>query len=230
MRPLFTNMAKRHRWQWGSSLLTLVVLSAGWKFPVLGFLVPVAMIGGGISGPLAGRWFCGNICPRAGLLERMLLVISQGKAMPSWAKSMPVRIAFLLFLLVMLGSNVSQDPYNWRQWGYAFWLVCLVTSIIGVVMAYFWHPRSWCHVCPMGTGQNWLGGGRFSLSIGSESCRKCRSCEQHCPMQLTIIDPVDEAAQVIPSRDCIRCGECLAACPAKALHFVPGTGKGTSPQ
>jgi|694.fasta_scaffold71178_1 hypothetical protein len=41
--------------------------------------------------------------------------------------------------------RASLDPANPEHWGRVFWLMCVVTTLIGVVLAFFFHPRIWCH-------------------------------------------------------------------------------------
>ncbi len=231
MKHPYSTIKQRHRLQWVYACITIIVLALGWKFPILGFLVLGAMVGGMISGPIAGRWFCGNLCPRGGFLERVISLYSRGKKAPSWLSSKSFRIGVICFLMVMITLNVSQDPLNWRQWGLAFWTICLVTTGVGAVLAIFWDSRSWCTICPMGTIQNWVGGDIYHLEIYPKVCISCLKCEKSCPMKLKIIHPKtkDTLPAVLASRDCIRCGECIAACPTKTLQFASKKQACTSP-
>lgn len=219
MRPLFTQMKSRHTIQWLYAVVTLAVLLLGWKFPILGFVVAFAITGGIVSGLLYGRWFCGNLCPRGGFLERVVSKISPGKAPAAWLRSKPIRLFFIVLLPVMLTVNVILNPLDWRQWGQAFWMVCLVTTLVGVVLALIYNARAWCAVCPMGTMQNWLDRRKYGLELDSPRCKECRVCEKACPMGLTIIGKTENGPAILPSNDCVCCGECVAKCPTKALRL-----------
>lgn len=222
MKHPYSSMPQRHKLQWLYASITIIVLALGWKFPALGFLVAGAMLGGIISGPLAGRWFCGNLCPRGGFLERIIGRYAKGSSLPRFFTSAIFRVAVILFLFAMLTINVKSAPLDWRQWGFAFWLICFVTTAAGAVLAFFGNARAWCAICPMGTVQNWFGGKRYLLAIERGKCKSCLVCEKKCPMNLHIIDLQNNGLepQASSSPDCIRCGECIAACPAKTLHFV----------
>ncbi len=220
MKPLYENPRNRKIGQWVYAIATTAVLVLGWKYPILGFMVLGAMLGGMVSAILGGRWFCGNLCPRGGFLERIVSKVSPNRTPPDWLRSKWMRIAFLILLPVMLTVNVSPNPLDWRQWGHALWMVCLVTTILGLVLALFFNSRSWCAICPMGTVQNWASSGDgISLQLNSDICRKCMLCERVCPMHLKIINIDNDKVALIRSGDCIKCGECVAVCPAKALSF-----------
>lgn len=221
MKPLYLKLKKRHTWQWLYASVTLMVLLLGWKYPALGYVVVAAMLGGLISGPLAGRWFCGNLCPRGGFLERVVSKISPDRPAPAWLVSSKVRAGVILFLFTMVFVNGSRNPSSWEHWGVVFWLICLVTTVAGLVLAAIWNPRTWCAICPMGTMQNLAGGKLYTLVLDPAKCKECHLCEKRCPMKFKIIEPPfkDRAPQVLEFRDCIKCGECILSCPAKALTF-----------
>lgn len=226
MFHFYSTRKARHTIQWFLATITILILALGWKYPVLGYLVLAAMTGGMISGPIAGRWFCGNLCPRGGFLERIVGLYSPNKPMPDWAKSTKVRVGVLVFLMLMVGINGSRDPGNWLHWGFVFWLVCFVTTMVGLVLAAFWHPRSWCSICPMGTIQSWLGGQKYRLTLTEAKCKECRACEKVCPMHLPIIrhGAASGKSDILFSPDCIRCGECEMKCPQEILRLTPNVG------
>ena len=222
MKHPYSTMKNRHRLQWLYASITILIIGLGWMVPILGYIVLAAMIGGLISGPIAGRWFCGNLCPRGGFLERILSLYSPNKTVPAWVNSMKVRIGVLTILFSIVGFNGSRDPSSWEHWGSVFWLACVVTTTVAALMAIFWNARAWCAICPMGTIQSWAGGGKYHLEIDPDHCKSCKKCEKVCPMHLSIIQgkTKENPPQVLFSKDCIRCGECEESCPAKTLKLV----------
>jgi polyferredoxin len=38
--------------------------------------------------------------------------------------------------------------------GLVFWLLCVLSLSAGLILGFFFKPRSWCAICPMGTLQD----------------------------------------------------------------------------
>ncbi len=91
----------------------------------------------------------------------------------------------------------------------------LVVALVGVL----WARRFWCrYICPLGAILGLFN--RFSglgLRRDPEKCVKgCGlACLKSCPMGVEELPK----KEVIDSTDCIRCGDCVAACPNDALRL-----------
>jgi polyferredoxin len=95
--------------------------------------------------------------------------------------------------------------------------MCAVTTAVGLALVALVHPRGWCTVCPMGTMQALIGGRRGARPrIDKTLCRMCKKCERACPMWLPITNYREDGVMRDP--DCLRCSECVAACPFDALR------------
>jgi ferredoxin-type protein NapH len=208
---------QRRKTQWVLLSVVIVTIGLGWKYPVLGFSVPIVMLAGMVGGIIKGRYVCGNICPRGSFFDRLISRISLGRDIPDFARKMPLRWTIFTAMMGFMVYRVSQDPGNWRHWGMTFWVMCVVTTAIGVVLGILTQPRMWCAFCPMGTMQNALGGGRQQLVIEAALCKECRICEKVCPAKIPIVQDKDKGR--VTSRDCLKCPECTAVCPTKALHW-----------
>lgn len=212
-----TEVQKRRTIQWILAPIVIIVIGLGWKYPWMGYMVPLVMMMGIVGSLFDGRFVCGHFCPRGGFFDRMVSRISPKKPIPIFLRNITFR--WILFSLMMgfMVFRIAQNPGDPNHWGLVFWMICVVTTAIGLIMAFLIHPRSWCSICPMGTMQNAIGGGKNQLHIEGESCRSCHLCEKACPMNLPIVKYKDD--KIINERDCLHCSECVAVCPKSILHW-----------
>lgn len=211
---------KRKLVQWLLSPLVLIVIIFGWKYPWLGFTVPIVMFIGLIGGVLRGRYVCGNVCPRGAFFDRVIAQISFKRGIPEIFRNTYLRIALFVLLIGLLGYRISRNPTEIEHWGRVFWLMCTLTTIVGIVLGIIFHQRSWCVFCPVGSLQNWVGGNRYQLRIDKEKCVECHLCEKTCPLRLPILSY--KGTGIMAHRDCLKCSECIAVCLKKALSWPTG--------
>lgn len=213
---------KRQRIQWLLLPIVFIVVGLGWKYPLLGYIVPVVMLTGLIGGFINGRYVCGNLCPRGSLLDRIISKISFQKQIPNFFRSMYFRVPVVIFFMLFMTYRISLNPTSIEHIGKVFWLMCTITTAIAVILGLLIHQRAWCAFCPMGTMQNWFGGGKNQLLIDDDICTTCKICEKKCPFQLESITDHkkrDENKGLLNNRDCLKCSECVVSCPKKALSW-----------
>jgi len=99
--------------------------------------------------------------------------------------------------------------------GLALVRVLTITTVVGILLGWGIHPRTWCHICPMGTVAHWFALRQKPLQTSS-SCVACGICAKVCPMQLT---PNELDNDNSAFSDCLRCSSCVYSCPKKALSF-----------
>jgi ferredoxin-type protein NapH len=215
-------VARRRMIQWILVSVVIVTLALGWKYPILGFSVPIVMLTGFVGSLFKGRYVCGNLCPRGGFFDRMIATVSFKKPIPTWLRKMHLRWVIFVSMMSFMVWRLSQNPGDWHHWGKTFWMMCIVTTAIGVVLGVLFHQRMWCEICPMGTMQNAIGGHKQQLLIDASKCRMCRICEKACPIQIPIVK--DKDLGYVSSRDCLKCPECTAVCPTKALYWPQRPG------
>jgi ferredoxin-type protein NapH len=209
-------LALRRRIQLAIWVIVVIVIVGGLWFPLLGFVVPVVMLTGIVGGFFRGRYVCGWLCPRGAFLDRILRPISPVREIPAWLRGHVLRWVIFGLLMGFMVWQISLNPGDVQHWGKVFVRICIITTGIGVVLAIFVHPRTWCSFCPMGTMQSAVGGSRAPLKM-DEGCVECRSCERACPMNLKIVGQEKDGALRLP--DCLKCGECVVVCPKNVLHF-----------
>lgn len=209
---------KRHMVQWLLLPIIFIVIGFGWKYAWLGFFVPLVMLIGIIVACFNGRYVCGNLCPRGAFYDRLVSYISPQRPIPSILRNMLLRWIVLILLMGLMIYRLYQNPFSLEHWGKVFWLMCTMTTLLGLVLALFIRARTWCAFCPIGTLGKIIGEkqSRSSLTLDSKKCLGCKLCEKVCPMNLQIIS---KEKTLFPNADCIKCLECVAKCPRKALSI-----------
>ena len=203
-------------------------------FYVTGFLA--------LIGVLAGRFICGWLCV-FGLIQELLYKIPSKKVTVPEKLDKALRklkyvflAVFVVILPVILRDEFGVSlPYfcQWicpvgmleggvplallnegiraaAHWLYAWKLFILLFILVLSVFIY----RPFCkYICPLGAFYSLFQ--RFSflqLRCDKNACTDCGLCAKTCRMQ---VDP----SKASKSAECIRCGECVSACPSRALSM-----------
>ena len=209
---------KNTHYKWLLGVVMVTVIALGWRYPVLGFIVPLAMSAGIIGGFLKGRWVCGNACPRGSFIDTWLSLVSADREMPVILKNAKFRWLLLSALICFMVIRIAQNPSDSDHWGVVFWQMCTITTIIAVGLAILFSARSWCAICPVGTMAGTAGKDKYSLQV-STSCKGCGLCEQSCPMQLEIAKYRHSGRS--DEQDCLKCSACINTCPQQGVLSWP---------
>lgn len=200
-----------------------------WSFYVLGWLV--------LFGSMLGRWICGWVCPFGMIQEWLHRVPFLKLTLPTWMRwvKYAVLVIFVIYLPVAgamtMGLGVPAFckyicPAGTLEAGipllslvpglrsaigslFALKLSILLVVVVASLMVF----RPFCRVlCPLGAiyglfnPVSW-----YRYECNRDLCAGCGSCAAVCKMS------VDPAASP-NSAECIRCGDCLPACPQGALR------------
>lgn len=207
-------------WKKISYFVLLGYLGAGFfLFPALGSVALVCMLAPVIMAPYRGREWCGLYCPRGSLWDQVLARLNTSRKIPGWAKSGGVRFFMLVLIFSVFGW---QMVYAWPDpaaIGLVFLRIIFITSVVGVILALVYSPRTWCSFCPMGTLASWLSAGRKPILV-SQSCVKCGLCAKVCPMELSPY----QSGEMFAQPDCLKCEACIDICPKQALSFAGSGG------
>jgi len=200
-------------------VLPLAVIG-GWRYPLLGYLLPLCMMAGMGIALFKGRYWCDWLCPRGSSWDLLLKRISLKRKIPHFFRSTAFRILIMAILMTVLFTQLPRAWPNIDGMGRVFVMMLSVTTVVGIVLGIPTHHRNWCTYCPVGTMGNWLGRGKYPLTISSK-CNECKKCDAVCPIQIQRWQyrPENGEAVVIPEWDCLKCGLCIETCSQKALAF-----------
>lgn len=199
------------------------------RFPyyVLGLLL--------FFGALLGRAVCGFLCPFGWLQEllnklpfpkknrfradrplrrlKYLVLVLLVIVLPFGLKQVPFFCKYLCPAGTSAGLLLSlRDPTLSALWGGLFgWKLAVLLAVV-LASLIVWRP--FCkYLCPLGALYGLFN--TFALvrmDLDADRCVGCKSCAAACRMG---VDP----SRTPNSAECIRCGDCVRACPAKALHL-----------
>lgn len=207
--------------------LLIMYVGATWTIPSWVWL-PVLVT---LSAALAGRVFCGWICPLGGLLGVLQYGsqwVSNKIIPPKIARSMQnlaqyfeqakywwllillvtVQIGFSTLLLITPSTILSHELLRMLK-GEIPWVIT-TALLLGLVF----YPRFWCvSICPTGIIFSAAARLRSRKMYVGHGCTGCRRCERLCPIgtQFTKLEGVGES--------CLVCGTCWSECPQHAIHW-----------
>ena len=196
----------------GSLQATLSSREYKFSLYVVGLLV--------IFGTLLGRFVCGFLCP-FGLIQDLLFKIPfvkkillplfvidiTGLGEPWFCKWIcPVGTLEGGVPLVLLNAAMRGAAGFLFRWK----LVILIITILSSIIIY----RPFCrYICPLGTIYGVFNKVSFyRYKIDASKCTKCGACQKICKLDIPVYENPN-------SMDCIRCGDCKANCPQKAIIF-----------
>lgn len=183
---------------------------------------------------LAGRAFCGWICPvntilelndrLRGWIERRVTRVRLAAWMPGLSPRVYILVAGLVisavagvnvFILILPYAALARD---WHLavygagvgFGVFFMVVLLATELIAA-------PRLWCRsLCPTGLVLGWLGRWRtvrVARTAEGDCLAGCHLCLTTCRFGVTPRDEID-------TDQCVMCNACVTQCPTRVLEIA----------
>ncbi|MHB8845364.1 MAG: quinol dehydrogenase ferredoxin subunit NapH [Nitrospirota bacterium] len=190
-----------------------------------------ALLGGGIVllffAVIAGRAFCGWICP-VNMVTDLADTVSTAAAGGTRLLRMSRNIRYwVLGLSLALSALLGIAAFEWISpigalhrgviygmgWGW--------TSIAAVFLFDALVVRNgFCgHACPLGAFYS-LAGGKSAMRVihNAERCSRCMRCVESCP-EPQVLPMVGKSDGAVTSGECTNCGRCIEVCPDRAMRF-----------
>ncbi len=200
----------------------------------------------GIGGTLlAGRVYCGWICPMGSVMAAQSWIWRKLKIRRLPGEQLFRRFPALgwslrwFLLAVFLAVMVLSRRFGW-DFPLLLYLLGAAVLLSAVFEESLWHRR----LCPFGTLLTLPSRiSRRRIQIDPAACTGCGLCQGGCPSgSITVLPPAEgqgaagpavpaaQAAQTVPaapgapartnqSEECLVCGRCMEVCPAGAIHY-----------
>lgn len=204
-----------------------------------GFLFMCALVLGTL---IFGRFFCSWACHIMVLQELCAWLLRKLGIRRKPVRSrllllVPPATAFYMFVLPQIlrawrsGSfpefHFRSDAEGWSSFVTAnFWrnlpsppIIILTFLVCGFLIVYLLGSRTFCtYVCPYGA--IFALADRFSPGRlrGSDKCRQCGTCTAACTSGVRVHEEL-KVHGVVASSACMKCLDCVSACPHDALHY-----------
>lgn len=185
----------------------------------------------GLIGSFIGRMSCGWLCP-SGFIQEILYKIKIPKLHIS-NKLGWLRYAILIILVVII-PFITLEPWFSKlcpigtiqagipwiiiradlrelvSWLFGLKILILLFFIIWAIIT----TRPFCRfICPLGAIYSIFNRiSAFQFKIDKELCSNCDICNKVCPMEIDVLGGSQQS-------QCIRCMECIKACPKNAIKI-----------
>jgi len=111
----------------------------------------------------------------------LLVPIGRKKTIPDSFRNMKLRRGIFAALMGLMVFRILQDLSNPMHWGQVFWLMCVITTGVGVIQGIAVHARAWGTLSvPLAPyGRTLLAGGSISQRLIRKPAKNAGSARRH---------------------------------------------------
>ena len=202
-----------------------------------------------LSTAILGRWFCGWGCHVILLQDLCVTWLAKCGIRPKPFRSrlllwVPLLLALYMFawplvyrlaLAPFLQPNLHWPGWTWRLTVTDFWqsmpgwmIAIPFLGVCGFLTVYLLGGKAYCtYGCPYGgffAPLDRFARGRIRVS---DACEGCGHCTAVCSSNVRVHEEVRDFGMVVDP-GCMKCMDCVAACPKEALSFGMGPAPAAS--
>jgi ferredoxin-type protein NapH len=177
---------------------------------------------------LAGRVFCGWVCPMnlvtdlAGWL-RTRMKLSDLFRLPRTTRYWILGMALLLSALMGIAAFEWVSPISMLHREIIYGVGLGVTAALGIfIFDLLILKHGWCgHLCPLGAFYGLLGQqALLRVRFDDRTCTHCGECARVCPEPQVL--NLKQAAEhgMVSAGACTNCARCIPICPEHSLDFA----------
>jgi len=145
------------------TIIFFVILFNGWFNPLFGYFLPLCMVAGIGSGYFFGKRWCGRYCPRGGFYDLCCDLTCKNRTPEFYSGiSMKIVTLFILVAIMLFGTYLNWPSIT--RVGHFYVLMLTSTTVIGIILGFYYRSRIWCLFCPVGSISGWLGQMNRSIS------------------------------------------------------------------
>ena len=137
-----------------ASVFVFAIALGGILVPEIGLVLAGLMIAAIVTTLIRPRSFCSGVCPRGKALGFIMRRNKRRKALPGFMLTVEFRRLLCGSTMFCLIGSLIRTRGSIHGMGIVFWALCGISLSAGLVLGFFFKPRSWCAICPMGTLQD----------------------------------------------------------------------------
>ena len=137
-----------------ATVFVFTVAIGGIFIPEIGLVLAALMAAAIVMTLRKPRSFCSTVCPRGKALGFVMRGPSRRKALPRFMLSIQFRRLLCGSTMFCVIGSLVRTGGDIHRVGSVFWGLCALSLSAGLALGYFFKPRAWCAVCPMGTLQD----------------------------------------------------------------------------